>query len=159
MTFSTSDLADAHPGVGSCSTQFRQFGRRRRFFGEIHTVRCCTDNTDVKRALATRSPGKVLVVDADGSLVRALIGDRLAVLGMENEWAGIVLNGVVRDRAALEALDFGIKALGSNPMRSFADGDTEAGVTVSFGEVEFVPGQWVYSDEDGILVSNVPLPV
>jgi regulator of ribonuclease activity A len=96
----------------------------------------------------------VLVVDGGGSLRSALVGDFIAGLCQKNGWAGLVLWGAVRDTVALGSLDIGIKALGSNPWRSGKNGTGQVDVPVSFGGVEFRPGNWLYSDEDGILVSS-----
>ena len=99
----------------------------------------------------------VLVVDAGGSLECALIGDNMAALGMKNGWEGIIVNGAVRDAVAVDQLEFGIKALGTNPRRSIRSGEGQADEPVQFGGTPFVPGHWLYSDEDGILVAPHPL--
>jgi regulator of ribonuclease activity A len=155
--FATADLFDAHPEAGSCETPFRSFGKRRRFAGRIRTVKSYQDNVRLKELLSTPSEGEVLVVDGGGSLAAALIGDVIATLGMKSGWAGAVVHGAIRDSVAIDALDFGIKALSTNPRKSAKHGDGEVDVPVSFGGVTFVPGHWLYSDEDGILVSPVPL--
>ena len=95
----------------------------------------------------------MLVIDGAASLRCALVGDVIAGLGQKNGWAGLVIWGAVRDTVALGGLDIGIKALGSNPSRSGKQGTGQVDVTLSFGGVEFRPGDWLYSDEDGILVS------
>jgi regulator of ribonuclease activity A len=77
----------------------------------------------------------------------------MAALAQKNGWAGLVVLGAIRDVVALRDIDIGIKALGSNPWKSKKDGVGQVDVPVSFGGVEFLPGSWVYSDEDGILVS------
>jgi regulator of ribonuclease activity A len=153
MTFATADLHDAHPDAPSCALQFRSFGLRRRFAGRIRTVRSYQDNVLLKQMLGTPAQGDVLVIDGGGSLQCALIGDVIATLGMKSGWAGAIVHGAIRDSAAIDALDFGIKALGTNPRKSTKNGDGLADVPVSFGGATFVPGHWLYSDEDGILVS------
>ena len=153
----TADLFDAHPDAASCALQFRSFGLRRRFAGRIHTVKSYQDNTLLKELLGKPSPGEVLVVDGGGSLQTALIGDIIAVRGMKSGWAGAIVHGGIRDSVAIDALDFGIKALGTNPRKSTKNGDGLVDVVVNFGGVDFVPGHWLYSDEDGILVSPTPL--
>ncbi|MFI6455235.1 ribonuclease E activity regulator RraA [Streptosporangium amethystogenes] len=158
MTLSTADLVDAHgAAVASCLTQFRSYGLRTRFAGSIATVRCLEDNALVKRVLATPGAGRVLVVDGAGSLRTALMGDLIAASAVSSGWSGVVVNGAVRDTVALAGLDLGIKALGSNPAKSAKEGTGELDVPVTFGEVVFTPGAWLYSDEDGILVSPVEL--
>jgi regulator of ribonuclease activity A len=157
-TFQTVDLVDAHEErVRSCETQFRQFGAVRTFCGPIRTIRTFEDNAIVREMLSTQGNGAVLVVDGGGSLRAALVGDVMAGLGVANGWAGLVLFGVVRDVGPLAALPIGIKALGSNPMRSAKHGIGKVDVPVSFGGVLFTPGEMLYSDDDGILVSATPL--
>ncbi len=154
MEFSTADLVDAHSDVvKSCEAQFRQYGARTRFFGPIRTIRSTEDNALIKQTLSTQGGGAVLVIDGSASLRSALVGDIIAGLGEKNGWAGLVIWGAVRDTVALGGLDLGIKALGSNPWRSSKKGTGEVDVPVSFGGAEFRPGAWLYSDEDGILVS------
>jgi len=151
----TADLVDAHSAeVKSCEIQFRQFGGRLRFHGPVRTVKTLEDNALIKQTLSTPGGGAVLVIDGGGSLRSALVGDVIAGLGQESGWAGLVVLGAVRDSAALGRLDIGIKALGSNPWRSGKQGTGQLDVPVSFGGVEFRPGNWVYSDEDGLLVSS-----
>lgn len=155
MGFSTADLVDAHSTVvRSCEVQFRQYGGRARFFGPIRTIRSIEDNALIKQMLSSPGEGAVLVVDGAASLRSALVGDIIAGLGQKNGWSGLVIWGAVRDTVALARLDLGIKALGSNPWRSSKSGSGELDVPVSFGGVEFRPGDWLYSDEDGILVSS-----
>ena len=157
MTFATADLFDAHPDAASCAMQFSSFGKRRRFCGRIRTVQSYHDNVRLKELLSRASEGEVLVVDGGGSLARALIGDVIATLGMNSGWAGAIVNGAIRDSVAIDGLDFGIKALGTNPAKSAKNGDGIVDWPVAFGGVTFVPGHWLYSDEDGILVSPTPL--
>jgi regulator of ribonuclease activity A len=155
MSFATVDLVDAHSDVlKSCATQFRQFGGHSSFSGPIRTIRCLEDNALIKQTLGTPGRGAVLVVDGGASLRSALVGDLIAGLGQKNGWSGLVLNGAVRDTRALGTLAIGIKALGSNPWRSAKTGAGQLDVAVSFGGVDFHPGHWLYSDEDGIVVSE-----
>ena len=157
MTFATADLHDAHPDAPSCALQMRSFGLRRRFTGRIRTIKSYQDNVLLKEALSTPSHGDVLVIDGGGSLQCALIGDVIATLGMKSGWAGAIVHGAIRDSVAIDGLDFGIKALGTNPRKSTKNGDGLVDVPVSFGGVTFIPGYWLYSDEDGILVSETAL--
>ena len=155
MTFSTADLVDAHSEIiRSCEAQFRQYGGRVGFFGPIRTVKSTEDNALIKQTLSTPGNGSVLVVDGGASLRSALVGDVIAGLAEKNGWAGLVIWGAVRDTVGLASLDIGIKALGSNPWRSAKNGTGHVDVPVVFGGVEFRVGEWMYSDEDGILVSS-----
>lgn len=145
---------DAHQDdVQSCSLPFRQFGGVRAFHGSVRTVRVFEDNLLVRTVLASPGNGSVLVIDGGGSLRTALAGDQIAELGRVNGWSGLIINGAVRDVSELARLAIGIKALGSNPMKSAKSGRGEVDVAVEFGGVTFAPGCYVYSDEDGILVS------
>jgi regulator of ribonuclease activity A len=153
--FTTADLYDEHGDqMGSCDTQFRQYGGRERFTGSVTTVRCFEDNALLKSVLAEPGEGKVLVVDGGASVHTALMGDVIAALAVGNGWEGVVINGAVRDTAALEELGLGVKALGSNPRKSTKTGAGERDVPVAFGGCEFVPGARLYSDEDGVVVLN-----
>jgi regulator of ribonuclease activity A len=155
MEFATADLIDDFEDeLRSCETQFRQYGSYTAFAGPIETVRCFRDNALVKRLLNTAGEGRVLVVDGGGSLASALMGDLIAASAVERGWAGVVIYGAVRDVPALRTLELGVKALGSNPLRSAKAGAGEVGVPVTFGGVTFTPGDWLYSDEDGIVVAG-----
>lgn len=152
--FSTADLFDVFEDrCSSCETQFKQYGRRRVFSGQIRTVQCLNDNVLLRRTLETASDGEVLVVDGSGSLGSALIGDIIAGLGAKNGWSGVIIFGAIRDVERISRIDFGVKALGSNPKKSTKAGTGRVDAAVSFGEVTFTPGDWIYSDEDGIIVS------
>ena len=149
----TADLVDdIGPDVRSCDVQFRQFGGRSQFAGQITTVRCFQDNALLKSVLSEPGRGRVLVVDGGASLHTALVGDVIADLGRANGWAGLILNGAVRDAATLSTLDIGIKALGTNPRKSTKSGAGERDVVVHLGGVDFAPGELAYSDDDGIVV-------
>ncbi|WP_067477118.1 ribonuclease E activity regulator RraA [Actinomadura hibisca] len=155
MDFATADLIDDFGDeLRSCETQFRQYGGRAAFAGPVVTVRCLRDNGLVKKLLNSPGEGRVLVVDGAGSLASALMGDMIAAAAVANGWAGVVINGAVRDVAELRKLDLGAKALGSNPRKSAKDGAGEVDVPVTFGETEFRPGDWLYSDEDGIVLAE-----
>jgi regulator of ribonuclease activity A len=99
----------------------------------------------------------VLVVDGGGSLGRALVGDNLAGIAAQNGWAGILVNGAVRDVGTLRPIDLGLFALGTNPHRSNRAGVGEVDVPVAFGGVQFTPGAWLYADADGVIVSATEL--
>ena len=149
----TADLVDdIGAGVRSCDLQFGQYGGRRQFAGPVSTVRCLQDNALLKSVLSEPGDGRVLVADGAGSLHSALVGDVIAELARANGWSGLILHGAVRDAATLRTLDIGIKALGTNPRKSSKTGAGERDVVVSFGGVNFAPGEIVFSDEDGIVV-------
>ncbi len=149
----TSELWDANRETAIvCETQFRQYGGMRAFSGEIATVRCLEDNVLFKQRVSEPGGGRVLVVDGGGSLRCALAGDNVVGAALENGWAGVVINGCVRDVEALAQLPIGVKALGTCPRPSGKSGRGEIDVPVVFGAATFVPGATLYSDEDGIVV-------
>ncbi|MCW1958693.1 MAG: ribonuclease E activity regulator RraA [Mycobacterium sp.] len=149
----TADLVDdIGEGVRSCDLQFRQFGGHSEFAGPISTVRCFQDNALLKSVLSEPGDGRVLVIDGDGSLHTALVGDVIAELGRANGWSGLIVNGAVRDAATLRTLEIGIKALGTNPRKSSKTGAGERDAVISLGGVEFRPGDIAFSDDDGIVV-------
>jgi regulator of ribonuclease activity A len=159
MPFKTADLVDAHAAkLKSCNTQFLDYGGRASFFGAIRTVKTFEDNALIKKALSTPGEGHVLVIDGAASLRCALVGDVIAGLAAANGWSGLVIWGAVRDIGALKQIDLGIKALGSNPWKSSKVGRGELDVPVGFGGMEFFPGHYLYSDADGIVVSEQALP-
>lgn len=159
MAFLTADLVDEYSDVlRCCDIQFRDYGGRTRFHGPVRTLKLFEDNALLKQTLSGPGDGAVLVVDGSGSLRCSLLGDYLASLGARNGWSGMVVWAAVRDTVALRELDFGLKALGSNPWRSRKTGAGMRDVPVRFGGVVFRPGNWLYADEDGIVVSDQALP-
>jgi regulator of ribonuclease activity A len=155
MTIATADLYDERgDALDSLALQLLDLGGRTAFDGPIRTVRCHRDNALVKAVLATPGEGAVLVVDGGGSLESALVGDLIAASAVENGWAGIIVHGAIRDRAALATLPLGVKALGSNPRKSAKDGVGEVDVPVEIAGVGFAPGRHVWADADGVLVER-----
>lgn len=152
---STADLVDElGERAQSCDVQLRQCGGRRMFDGPIATVRCHQDNALLKQVLSEPGQGRVLVIDGGGSLHCALVGDVIAGMAVDNGWSGLVVHGVVRDSVALAQLPLGVKALGTNPRKSTKTGAGERDVEVSFGSVTFRPGAHLYSDDDGVVVTE-----
>ena len=152
----TADLLDERPNCQCCLARLRHFGGRKRFAGKIAAVLCFEDNTFVRQAVESAGDGRVLVVDGGASPRCALLGDKLAALAAGNNWAGVVLNGMVRDVAELAGMDIGVMALGASPRRSNKEGRGAAGAPVVFGGVVFVPGHYLLADEDGVVVCETP---
>ncbi|ADX74911.1 ribonuclease E activity regulator RraA [Pseudarthrobacter phenanthrenivorans] len=151
----TADLYDERgEELASVSLQFQSLGGRSHFSGRARTIRCFQDNALVKSTLATPGNGCVLVVDGGGSLGTALMGDMIAESAVANGWAGVVINGAIRDREAIAALDLGVKALGSNPRKSARDGAGEVDVDVVIDGVTIRTGAMIWCDPDGILVER-----
>ena len=155
MRFATADLCDAFaPVVHLAAPIFRDYGGLNRFSGAIETVRVSEDNALVEQALEAAGLGRVLVVDGGGSLRCALVGGRLAGLAHTNGWAGVIINGCVRDSAEIREIPVGVRAINSSPMRSGKTGAGQRGGTVTFAGVTFSPGHFLYADEDGIVVAE-----
>ncbi|MDR2000658.1 MAG: ribonuclease E activity regulator RraA [Zoogloeaceae bacterium] len=159
MTFATADLCDRHEEALRAGTlrvlapMFRSFGGCAAFHGRIATLKLFEDNSYVRKALAQPGEGRVLVIDGGGSLRRALVGDQLAALGVENGWAGMVVYGCIRDAAAIRAMNIGVLALATHPQKTDKKNVGEADVPVSFGGLTFHAGEWLYADDDGVLVA------
>src|SRR5690606_21225095 len=134
-----------------CELQFRSFGKRRAFSGPCATVLANEDHRPVLKMLSNPGKGRVLVVDAGGSMRVGVLGDRLASIAVANNWAGIVIHGVIRDSQGIEALDIGVKSLGTTARRSGAERGGLEDETLQFGGVRFTPGDWVYADEDAVV--------
>ena len=155
----TCDLCDAHKGDDSGAFRvlppvFRDFGARLRFAGPVVTVKCFEDNTPVKRAVESPGEGRVLVVDGGGSLRRALLGGNLGAAAARNGWAGVVIDGCVRDVAELRACEVGIRALASMPLPTERKTEGLRDLAVQIQGVWVRPGDWLYADEDGIVVAD-----
>ena len=162
MEFLTTDLCDAHEdAIGGdlriVAPMFRSYGGRAAFCGPIATLKLFEDNSLVRKALEQPGQGRVLVIDGGGSLRRALVGDQLAALGVKNGWAGIIVYGCIRDSRAIGQMDLGVFALATHPQKTVKRNVGEQDVPVTFGGVTFHPGEWLYADEDGVLVSRVAL--
>ncbi|SFJ31229.1 ribonuclease E activity regulator RraA [Thermoflavimicrobium dichotomicum] len=150
----TTDLCDAFLEKLQVSEDlFQSFGKKKSFHGPIHTVQVYEDNVLVRQALETIPAGSVLVVDGGGSKKCALLGDRLAEIAVERGIQGVIVYGCVRDTKELAELDLGVMALGKSPVKSKKDGKGKRDVTVRFAGVEWIPGHYVYVDEDGIVLS------
>lgn len=149
----TADLVDDHgDAVRFCELPFIKLGRKRPFQGPIATVKCFEDNALLKGELQKPGKGRVMIVDGGGSIRCALLGDQIAVILRDNGWAGIVINGSVRDSEEINEMDVAVFCLGVSPNKSSKDGAGKAGAVVHFGGVEFRPDAFVYADRDGLLV-------
>lgn len=154
MNFKTADLCDDHSDTLQISDPvFSSFGGRARFSGRVSTIKCFEDNSLVREAVGEAGEGRVLVVDAGGSRRCAMLGDLLAAKAVDNGWAGVIMYGLIRDSADIRQMDLGVKALGTHPLKSVKKGVGERDVEVRFAGVAFVPGSYVYADEDGIVCS------
>jgi regulator of ribonuclease activity A len=163
MTFATTDLCDDHAVLledGRLSVLppvFRQFGQRVKFFGRITTLKVHEDNALVRSTLEAPGNGNVLVIDGGASLRRALVGGQLALLAQDNGWAGVVVNGCVRDTDEINACDIGVRALATHPQKSSKKGAGERNIRIDVGGVAISPGDWLYADADGVLIAQQKL--
>lgn len=160
MILRTADLCDHHSeSVQIAEEPFGDFGGYLAFHGEIETVKAFEDNSLVRECVGRPGNGKVLVIDGGGSMRRAMLGDLLAASAVKNGWCGILINGCIRDSAAIGDMDLGVKALGTHPCKTEKRGLGDHNVPVRFAGVTFTPGHYVYADEDGVLVSEVALSI
>lgn len=156
--FATTDLCDAHEGkVRVAAPIFRSFGGKPAFHGPIATLKIFEDNGLVRKTLDTPGTGRVLVIDAGGSLRCAVLGDQLAALAVKNNWAGIVVWGCIRDSQAIAAMELGVFALATHPQKTVKKNLGDSDVKVSFAGIDFFPGEWLYADPDGLIVSAAEL--
>ena len=159
MDYHTADLCDKYEDqvragqIRILEPMLVAYGGRNVFNGRIATLKLYEDNTLVRKALEAPGDGRVLVIDGGGSLRCALVGDQLAQLGAQNGWAGIFVYGCIRDSHAIDAMDIGVLALDTHPLKSIKRNTGEVDLDVSFGGITFVPGHYLYADDDGVLVS------
>tara|TARA_B100000530_G_scaffold185989_1_gene117835 strand:- start:84 stop:566 length:483 start_codon:yes stop_codon:yes gene_type:complete len=157
MSFSTPDLSDENPDAQALAPILQNLGGKKVFWGKIETLKCPDDNSYVKELLNSEGDGKVLIVDADGISTVALLGDMIAEAGVRNNWSGIVINGYVRDIDILSKLDIGVQAIGAMPVRSEKKNQGQVGIEISFGGLTFSRGDYVYADNNGLLLSKLEL--
>lgn len=159
MDYITPDLCDTYPELVRVvtPTMTTNYGGRASFGGEIVTVKCHEDNSLVKEQAGQDGKGKVLVVDGGGSLRKALLGDMIAENAVNNGWEGIIIYGCIRDAAAIAELDLGVQAIGTIPLKTEKRGLGDLNVPINFGGVDFIPGEYVYADVNGVLASAEPL--
>lgn len=152
--FITPDLCDAYPElVQVVEPMFSNFGGRTSFGGEIVTVKCYEDNSKVKELVGTPGEGRVMVVDGGGSMRKALLGDMLAEKASKNGWAGLVIYGCIRDVDQIMETDLGVQAIATVPMKTEKLDIGDVNIPVKFGGVTFIPGHFIYADNNGVIVS------
>jgi len=158
MTFKTADLCDEYADLlRIVYPGFLNFGGLTSFQGPISTVKCFEDNSKVRQQLSTAGHGRVLVVDAGGSRRCAMLGDILAAMGVDNGWAGVVMYGLIRDSLEISQMPLGVKALGTHPLKSDKKDIGDIDIEVSFCGVTIKPGEYLYADHDGIIISSTDL--
>lgn len=159
MEYKTADVCDAYPDkiIIADPIGLKDYGGKKIFSGKIHTLKCFEDHAWVERIVNTDGTGKVLIVDGGGSLHCAITGDRLAGMAVKNHWNGIIIYGCIRDSATMALLNLGVKALNTYPISRVTTNRWEENIPIHFAGVNFIPGQFVYCDEDGIVLSEVEL--
>ena len=151
----TADLYDEHgEALRVMAPLFRDYGGKLSFSGPARTLKVHEDNSLVRSTLETPGGGAVLVVDGGGSTRCALVGDNLAQLGADNDWAGIIVYGCIRDADPISNIDIGVKAMATNPRKSVKKGAGDADIEVRFADVSVKPGDYIYADRDGIVVAD-----
>lgn len=160
--FSTCDFCDIYKSLDSSVFRvlppiFRNFGALASFKGRVATVQCYEDNTYIKAAVESPGERRVLVVDGGGSLRRSLLGGNLAAAAVLNGWAGLVINGAVRDVAELSSCDIGIMALAPIPMPTQRRKEGQSNIEIQIEGICVRPGEWLYADADGIVISKKAL--
>ncbi|MES3674716.1 ribonuclease E activity regulator RraA [Halomonas elongata] len=158
-TIPTPDICDDYPDVEILEPLLVNFGGLEAFHGPVRTVKCFEDNSLVKQAVDEPGDGAVLVVDAGGSTRCAMLGDMLAEKAAGNGWAGVIMYGCVRDVDELAETELGIQALAAHPRRSEKRGEGQRDIPVTFGGVTISPGQWLYADNNGVLIAEHQLPL
>jgi len=156
-TVSTPDLSDAAPEARAIELPFANYGRIRQFGGPAVTIKCHEDNSLLKQCVEEPGEGRVIVVDGGGSRRRALFGDMLAAKALSNGWAGVVINGVIRDVDEIGGMPLGVQALGTCPVKTGKLGMGQRDVVLCIAGVDIAPGDHVYADNNGVLVSKRPL--
>jgi regulator of ribonuclease activity A len=159
MRWSTCDLCDRYADRIRVPTPiFRHYGGRTKFAGEIVTIACFEDNVFIREAAVEDGRGRVMVIDGGGSLRSALVGDGIAEWARDHGWAGMFIYGCVRDTVALAKVDLGVMAIGVNPVQPGKKRVGARDVPVTFADVRFLPGEYLYCDEDGVVVAAHRLP-
>jgi len=158
MNYVTPDLCDQYPElVRVFEPIFTNYGGKTSFGGEVVTIKCYEDNSLVKEQAGTDGRGKVLVVDGGGSLRKALLGDMIAENAVKNNWEGIIIFGCIRDVDAIAALDLGVQAINSIPLKTEKRGIGDLNIQLQFAGVTVQPGEFIYADNNGVIVANKSL--
>ncbi len=158
VNFSTPDLCDDFPeDVRVLDSLFQNYGGRSVFCGPAVTIKCFEDNSVVKQLVDTPGEGRVIVMDGGGSLRRAILGDMLAEKAASNGWSGLVINGCIRDCVEIANTELGVKALNTHPMKTEKRGLGDLDVPVTFAGQTIHPGEWIYADLNGVVVSSKQL--
>ena len=157
IPISTPDLSDEAPEVCALELQLVNYGQIRQFGGAVVTIKCHEDNSLVKQCVEEPGLGRVIMVDGGGSMRRALLGDLLAEKAAANGWSGLIINGVIRDVDEIGRTSVGVQALGRCPIKTEKRGVGERDIDLHIGGVDIAPGDYIYADNNGVVVSKRPL--
>ena len=157
IKISTPDISDKYPELKFLNIQFKNFGAKKSFLGKILTATCPEDNSKVKEILNEPGDGRVLIVDGQASFKVALMGDMIAEQAVKNNWAGVIINGCVRDVEILNSLDIGILAIGVVPRKSEKLDRGSLNDDIRIGDSQISSGQWAYADLNGVIISDCEL--
>lgn len=172
MPFKTADLCDEFwpnsenelepkgediPKIQVTGNRFKSYGGRPRFYGEVVTLKIFEDNQLVRDQVSSDGTGKVLVIDGGASMRRALLGDMLAAKAVKNGWNGVIINGCIRDSVDMATMNLGVFALGTVPIKTVKNGVGQTNVQINFENLTIHAGDYIYADEDGIIVSGEAL--
>jgi regulator of RNase E activity RraA len=124
-----------------------------RLAGAVLTVKTRVgDNLVVHKALDVARPGEVLVIDAGGSVERAILGEIICRYAASRGIAGLVVNGAVRDAAGIRRLGYPVFAKGVSHLGPYKSGPGMIGSTVDLAGTPVSAGDLVVGDSDGIAV-------
>ena len=154
ILISTPDLSDEALEVCALELQLVNYGQIRQFGGAVVTIKCHEDNSLVKQCVEEPGLGRVIMVDGGGSMRRALLGDLLAEKAAANGWSGLIINGVIRDVDEIGRISIGVQALGSCPIKTEKRGVGERDIDLHIGGVDIAPGDYIYADNNGVIVSK-----
>ena len=157
MKYVVPDLCDQYPEVAVLDVIFTNYGGKKSFGGEVVTVKCFEDNSLVKTLVGQPGEGRVIVVDGGGSMRAALLGDMLAEKALANGWEGLVINGCIRDIDVISTTDLGVQALNIHPRKTEKRGLGDLNVSVTIAGVTINPGAFIYTDNNGIILSDKKL--
>ena len=158
LKLSTPDLCDQHESkVKVLEPIFNSYGGVEAFYGEVVTIKCFEDNSVVKKLVDEPGEGRVIVMDGGGSMRRAILGDMLAEKAAQNGWAGLIINGCIRDVDEIARTSLGVKALNVHPMKTEKRGLGDLNVAVQMAGHTIVPGQWIYADNNGVILADEKL--
>ena len=155
LKFSVPDICDKHSDVIQIGNiEFKSYGKKKSFYGQIETLFCPDDNSLVKKALNTDGKNKVLVIDAGSNTHTSMIGDQIAAAAKKNNWEGVIVNGYIRDIEVIQNIELGVLAISSVPLKTEKNDLGKEGVQLFFNNIVIKPGFWVYVDKNGWVISK-----